>query len=189
MLGVRGLRNIGLSLALSEMVPLGRDGDELLTICLRRAVAARLIAEKLGDRSGEEHFTVGLFLEVGVLVYARDDIEKAADIARLPAAHRAVFERVEGIEPHNLAGAIIAQEFHLPEATVNAICRHHDATCPDDMTAKVAWLAERFAGAFEGGDVLTSRTEAERAGKNSGLTQQVVAQILTNLPNQVVLAA
>ncbi len=189
MLGVRGLRNIGLSLALSDMVPLGRDGDELLSICLRRAVAARLIAEKLGERSGDEHFTVGLFLEVGVLVYARDDISKAADIARLPAAHRAVFERVEGLSPHNASGAEIAKEFHLPDATVEAIRCHHDSACPDDSVAKVAWLAERFAGAFEGGDAVSSRAEAERAGGSAGLSSQAVTDVLTELPKQVVLAA
>ncbi|MEZ4222156.1 MAG: diguanylate cyclase [Polyangiaceae bacterium] len=189
LLGARGLRNIGLSLALSDMVPTGRDGDDLLALCLRRAVAARLIADALGDPNADEHFTVGLFLEVGMLAHARKDLARAADLARRPAAHRPILERADGLEPHDVLGASIASEFHLPTTTIAAIAHHHDAACPKEGSSRVAWLAERFAGAFEGADVASSRAEAERAGSECGLAEETVASILQQLPEQVVLAA
>ena len=189
MLGVRGLRNIGLSLAVSDMVPLGEDGDVLLAICLRRAVAARMIAEKLGERRADEHFTVGLFLEVGVLSYARDDVAKAGDIARRPAAYRTLFERAEEIEPHDAAGATIAADFHLPESTIVAIRHHHEAECPEGRTSQIAWAAERFAGAFEGGDVVSSRAQAEQAGVGIGLSEADADAILHAIPEQLTSAA
>ncbi len=66
-IGVRGLRTLGLSLAISDMVPAGADGMLLLGNSLRRAVVAQLIAKKLGHRDVDEFFTAGLFLEVGLL--------------------------------------------------------------------------------------------------------------------------
>ena len=43
LLGARGIRDIALALAVSDMVPLGPSGEVLMTICLRRASAAREI--------------------------------------------------------------------------------------------------------------------------------------------------
>ncbi len=189
MLGVRGLRNIGLSLAVSDMVPLGKDGDDLLAICLRRAVAARMIAEGLGEHYTDEHFTVGLFLEVGVLSYARADVSRAGDIARRPAAYRTLFERAEELDPHDVAGATIAAEFHLPKSTIAAIRHHHDTGCPKDRTAQIAWAAERFAGAFEGGDVVSSRAQAEQAAVRVGLSAVDADAILHAIPEQLISAA
>src|SRR5882724_4972328 len=91
-IGVRGLRTLGLSLAISDMVPAGADGMVLLGNSLRRAVVAQLIAKKLGHRDVDEFFTAGLFLEVGLLARARDDLPAAARVARLPAIDRVVFE-------------------------------------------------------------------------------------------------
>src|SRR5215510_5113697 len=50
LIGVRGLRNLALSLVVSDMVPVGPDANVLLANSLRRAVAARLIGEALGER-------------------------------------------------------------------------------------------------------------------------------------------
>jgi HD-like signal output (HDOD) protein len=94
-IGVRGLRTLGLSLAVSDMVPQGVDGQLLLGNSLRRAVAAQVIAKKMGQREVDEYFTAGLFLEVGLLARARDDLSAAARVARLPAADRVVFERAD----------------------------------------------------------------------------------------------
>src|ERR1041384_4021391 len=92
-IGVRGLRTLGLSLAVSDMVPAGADGATLLGNSLRRAVAAQLIAKKLGHREVDEFFTAGLFLEVGLLARARDDLAAAGRVARLPAMDRVGVER------------------------------------------------------------------------------------------------
>jgi diguanylate cyclase (GGDEF)-like protein len=88
LLGVRGLRNVALSLVVSDMVPPGEDADLLLVTALRRAVAARLVAEALDDRALDDAFTAGLFLEIGTLLRARTDLAGAASVARMPASHR-----------------------------------------------------------------------------------------------------
>ena len=75
MVGIRGLRSIGMSLALSDMVPVGDAGRILLANSLRRAVASQLLAQQLGKKDVDEFFTTGLFLEVGLLSRARDDLE------------------------------------------------------------------------------------------------------------------
>src|SRR6478609_5202909 len=54
MVGIRGLRGIGMSLALSDMVPVGDAGRILLGNSLRRAVASQLLAKQLGQKEVDE---------------------------------------------------------------------------------------------------------------------------------------
>src|SRR3954462_10721987 len=44
LVGIRGLRSIGMSLALSDMIPVGDDGRVLMANSLRRAVASQFLA-------------------------------------------------------------------------------------------------------------------------------------------------
>src|SRR4051812_17554245 len=148
-IGVRGLRSLGLSLAISDMVPAGVDGMVLLGNSLRRAVVAQLIAKKLGHRDVDEFFTAGLFLEVGLLARARDDLTGAARVARLPAMDRVLFERSEHGTDHAMRGAELAKAFLLPNELVEAVALHHDPHMPEAPLAKVAWVAERVAAIWE----------------------------------------
>src|SRR6185436_6109244 len=84
LLGIRGLRNIGLNLALTDMVPRGESANLLLTACLKRATACRLLAQASGQRDLDAHFTAGLFLDVGLLSRARTDPRGTEEVARLP---------------------------------------------------------------------------------------------------------
>ncbi len=184
-IGVRGLRTLGLSLAVSDMVPSGPDGQTLLSNSLRRAVAAQLIAKKLGQREVDEYFTAGLFMEVGLLARARDDLAAAARVARLPAMDRVVFERAEQGTDHAVRGADLAKAFMLPAELVEAVARHHDPIMPEAPLAKVAWVAERVAAVWEGGDVPASQAEAARALVAIGIADRDVAEILEKLPGLV----
>jgi diguanylate cyclase (GGDEF)-like protein len=189
LLGIRGLRNVGLSLAVSDMVPLGKDSEVLLANSLRRAVAARLIAERLKLAQSDELFTIGLFLEVGILALARSQLAAAADIARTPAAHRCVYERADGLAPHPQRGAELAQSFQLPEQALEAIRRHHDPEPPVEPVAKIAWVAERVAAVFEGGEIGRVRGEAIAALGALGLQAAVADELLKSLPELVTGAA
>jgi diguanylate cyclase (GGDEF)-like protein len=187
LLGVRGLRNVALSLIVGDMVPLGADGNALLTISLRRAAAARLIGEALGERALDDAFTAGLFLEIALLARARDDLAGAAQVARMPAAHRPIIERSFGFADHAKAGAKLAGDMQLPQSIVEAVARHHDPVAPAAQFAKIMWAAERVAAAWEGGDVERIRDDARRAltsvgvpgAKIEGIFQRV-PEILTN---------
>src|SRR6187402_2739431 len=133
MVGIRGLRSIGMSLALSDMVPLGDAGRTLLGNSLRRAVAAQLLAAQLGQKEVDEYFTIGLFLEVGLLSRAREDLSGAAEVARLPALHRVMHERAAGLLDHPAAGAALAATFMLPAHVENAVLEHHAEHPPQEL--------------------------------------------------------
>lgn len=184
-IGVRGLRTLGLSLAVSDLIPAGSDGQILLGNSLRRAVAAQLIAKKLGHRDVDEYFTAGLFLEVALLARARDDLAAAAKIARLPASDRVVFERAESGTDHALRGAELTRAFMLPPELIEAVALHHDPVMPDTQLAKVAWVAERVAAIWEGGDVPSAQAEAARALVAIGMADRDVVELLEKLPSLV----
>jgi diguanylate cyclase (GGDEF)-like protein len=189
MVGIRGLRTLGMSLALSDMVPLGEAGQILLGNSLRRAVASQLLAQRLGEKQVDEFFTTGLFLEVGLLARARDNLEGAAEVARLPALHRVMHERAAGLPEHTVAGALLASEFMLPLHVEMAVLQHHDEMPPAGTAPRIAWAAERLAALWEGGDPVQNRKAAIEAVLALGLTQEDAQFALKNLPDLVMAAA
>jgi two-component system, cell cycle response regulator len=189
MVGIRGLRTIGMSLALSDMVPVGEAGQTLLGNSIRRAVASQLLAQRLGQKDVDEFFTTGLFLEVGVLARARENLEAAAEVARLPARHRVMHERAAGHEDHPTVGAALAASFMLPEHMTAAVSQHHADKPPEGVQSRVAWAAERLAGLWEGGDPIQNRNSAIDAVLALGLTQEDAQFCLQRLPELVVATA
>lgn len=186
LIGVRGLRNLALSLVVSDMVPVGEDGGVLLANSLRRAVAARLLAEALGERQLDEFFTVGLFLEIGILHGARTDLRLSAEIARIPAAHRPAYERACGRLEHMQLGASLARSFKLPAEMADAVLHHHAAQVPANGTIpRVAWAAERIAGAFEAADLDAGREIALAATTAVGVPLKAAETILARIPELV----
>ena len=189
LLGIRGLRNIGLGLALSDMAPVSPESRLLLANCLRRAVAARLVAEQLAKRNLDEFFTVGLFLEVGLLSLARTDLARVAEVAGRPAAQRTVFERAAGLTPHPEKGAEVARSFHLPEQTAKAISHHHHDQPVDDELCRVAWAAERVAAVFEGGNTQQNHKTAVAALGAIGIGRAPAETLLAQVPERTTEAA
>jgi diguanylate cyclase (GGDEF)-like protein len=189
LLGVRGLRNIGLSLALTDMVPRNGQGDLLLSCCVRRATACRLLAQALKLPDPEGHFTTGLFLDVGFLSRARSDIAGAAQVVKLPARTRAVFERSLGLVDHVRLGGQVATQFQLPADVLDAIEHHHDATPPAPGLARLAWVAERIAALYEGGNADALRNEARAAMALLGLSNAAADQLAEQIPGLAAQAA
>ncbi len=181
--GIRGLRNLALSLSISEMAPVCEDGLQLLAVSVRRAVAARLLAEELGLPDLDAFFTAGLLLESGLLVWARESLEEAAHVARSPAASRVLLERAAGRVPHPLSGSALARDWNLCEEVALAIELHHAEEPPSaPPVARVLWAAERVAAVFEGGDVARERAEAERACAVLGLGDERREAVFERLP-------
>ncbi len=185
LLGTRGLRNLGLSLALSDMVPAGQSTSALLAVCLRRAAAARCVARASRLFDPEEAFTLGLFLEVGLLTLARDDLPAAVSLASRPALDRTVLERADGLTPHPEVGAAIGEQFHLPPEMIDAIRRHHEPGAPAGAAARIAWCAERVAAAFEPGGALPGRNHALGSLLELGIGHADAKELLATLPGEV----
>jgi two-component system cell cycle response regulator len=189
LVGIRGMRSIGMSLALSDMIPVGEAGRILLGNSLRRAVASQLLAQRLGKKEVDESFTTGLFLEVGLLSRARDDLEGAAEVARLPALHRVMHERAAGLQDHAALGASLAANFMLPAHVEAAVSQHHAEQAPEALPSRVAWAAERLAALWEGGDPVLNRKAAIDAVLTLGLNASDAETTIQQLPELVVASA
>jgi len=189
LLGIRGLRNIGLNLALTDMVPRSESGSLLLTTCLRRATAARLLAQAAGCRELDGYFTTGLFLDVGLLSRARNDARGTAELARLPARNRVIFERSLGLVDHAELGCSLAADFHLAPDVMEAIAGHHDASPPEAELARLAWVAERVAARFEAGNTAELVEEARAAVGLLGLSGAKADEVMKQVPALAAAAA
>jgi diguanylate cyclase (GGDEF)-like protein len=189
LLGIRGIKNLALGLVLSDMVPVGADGEALLGNSLRRAVACRLLAEAMGERQTDDYFMSGLLLEVGLLMRARADLRGAAEIARAPSEHRCVLERALGSAEHPSAGAELVRSFGLPETVAEAVLHHHDADPANGRMPAVAWAAERIAAVWERGDLARNQAIAVAAAQRVGLTEAQVEGILKRVPTLVTAVA
>lgn len=186
-LGIRGLRNVALGLAVGGMAQRAPEARVLLANALRRAVAARGIAEALGMRDAETFFTTGLLLDVGLLRIGQRDLEAAVSVARLPSAQRVVLERARGRVSHVQEGAEFAQSLGLPPMVIDAIGQHHAPAMPEgDPALRIAWAAERVAAVFEGGSVDSLREQALEAITKLGGSQSSLDALLRDVPVHVV---
>jgi diguanylate cyclase (GGDEF)-like protein len=187
LLGVGGVRNIALEACIEQVAPpsAAPGHEELFGLCLRRGVAARLCAEKLGRSNLHDCFLVGLLLDAGLIEQSGENMESAMGLARSPASMRVVLAAAAGEEEHPQRGAHMAEAMQLDAETVEAIARHHDVNPPGMALGDVAWLAERIAAVFEGGDAALHRRHAVQAGERLGLSAAEIDEILGALPKRV----
>ena len=185
LLGIRGMRTLGLSLMVAGLGPSGEGSETLLGNCLRRALIARELAELTNVKDANPYFTVGLLLEAGLLASAKKDLAHAAYVAQAPAAHRVVHERVGGFKPHPELGAELATSYGLGKEVVDAIAQHHDQEIPSEPLARVAWAAERCAAVYEGGDIANQRTLAQHAIGALGVRADQLDPLISRVPNMV----
>jgi diguanylate cyclase (GGDEF)-like protein len=172
LLGIRGTRNLALGMCVMELTPAGSDGRVLLSICLRRAVIAKLLAETLKRPNPDDYFTMGMLLEIGLLVKARTDLKSAVHFASAAANTRVTLERAAGQEDHAKLGARLARSWQLGEEISKALLFHHSRTPTASPFSELAWLTELAAGVFENGDAVKSRSQlvvaAHRFGRDIG---------------------
>ena len=189
LLGIRGTRNLALGMCVIDMSPRGEDGDALLAVCLRRGVAGKLLAEKLGRSNVDDHFTLGLLLDVGLLVKARNALHNAADLARSPGHDRVTLERAAGQEDHATLGGRLARSWQLGEEIAHAILNHHGRVMPSAPLGAAAWLMECLANVFESADVAGSRVRAIEAASTLDVSGNVIDEILNEMPQALTDAA
>lgn len=185
LIGPRGLRNLALSLIVSDLVPNSPDGSILLVQSLRRAAAARLLAESLEMPNHDVCFSTGLLLEIGVLSRAQKDLQGSLKSAHQSCEHRILLETASGAQPHCETGARLVQGIGLPQSTIDAILHHHDPEPPEEPLARLCWAAERIAGAFESGAIVRAKENAIRAATRIGVSTERAMDILRLLPERV----
>jgi len=189
LLGIRGTRNLALAMCVADMAPKSPAGDCLLTVCFRRGVTAKLLAEKLGRGNIDDYFALGILLDVGLLVKARNDAEACAEVARSPARTRITLERAAGQEDHAKLGARLARSWQLGEEIANAIEQHHDRVAPSSQLGAAAWLTETMAAVFESGEASKSRSQAIEAAVSIKVPANTVDEILRGAPQSLSSAA
>ncbi|MBX2797236.1 MAG: diguanylate cyclase [Myxococcales bacterium] len=169
-LGVRSLRNYALchtARCCAASGDLGEfDLNQFWEDCVRRAVAAELLAEHLHGVDPREAFTVGLLLEVGVVVLmmahpehagAWGDVQHAEPIVRL-SQELVLFGRT-----HADTNAELAEEWQLPDEIALPLIHHHNA---DSVPTPLRDMARVAAGAETLASVLSShdkRSTLDRA--------------------------
>ena len=185
LLGVRGMRTLGLSLMVTSLGPPEAGSEILLANCLRRAIIARELALFIKCKDPDPYFTTGLLLDAGLLASAKKDIERAVYIASAPAIYRVVHERVAGFVPHPQLGSEIAGNYGLGSEMIEALARHHDVAIPQETMAQVAWVAERCAAVFEGGDIVHHRQMAKQAAEILSITAEQLDDVTARVPAMV----
>lgn len=186
LLGIRGLRNLALSLLVAGFDNGKSQGNSLLLAnCLRRAILARDLGRAFGSVDSDTLFTAGLFLDVGLMLEAKEKPELALEMGASPAPWRVTCERAAGLVPHPERGAQLAAEYGLSEVIIEALTHHHDVEPPFDRTCATAWLAERCASIYEGGDTDTHRRGIGEAAKKIGFPEGNIDAILKGVPPKV----
>jgi len=155
-LGQRALRNLVLCIAVRDALKgvqiANFSSEQFAEDSLRRAVAASLLAEFAGlDR--EEAFTAGLLQDFGLMVLF------------VAQPHAGVsFNELRGMDPqgrlasecahfcmsHDTAGAMIAEQWELPEDLREAIATHHlDDVAQSTAMIKTLRCADWLAAVYE----------------------------------------
>lgn len=189
LLGIRGTRNLALATCVTDMAPRSPEGDAIITVCLRRAVTAKLLAEKLGRPNTDDYFTLGLLMEVGLLVKARADLKAAAEMARAPASTRVMLEKAAGQEDHTQLAQRLARAWMFELELTAALERHHDKLPPRTNYGAAAWMTEHLASVYESNDVVKSHLAAVEAGTVLEISAADVDAVLKQIPHALKHAA
>ena len=162
LLGHRTLRNMVLCLSMRDVlagdVLHGLDTGPLRDAALRRAVAARVLCERVGG-AADECFTLGLLQDLGLLAMFRACPEHIGLWTRFMAAdpgERYDLEREVFGVTHDDVGSLLANAWHLPQTLADAIGEHHRLRraqgAQASLMCRVAWTADWIAALFEPGD-------------------------------------
>ena len=196
-LGRRAMRNLVLCIAVRDTLKATRnanfDGEQFAEDALRRAVAARMLAEYTG-LDLEEAFTAGLLQDFGLMVLfvALPQTElRLAELRVLDPERRRTMERTRFPLGHDVAGALIAEQWGLPEDLREAIATHHDdAAVRESALARTLHCADWLCAVYEvderGACLATCRS---LLGDLLGLQAEQVDACLAKLPQELDKAA
>ncbi len=160
--------------------------------CVATGAAAEIIARYLtGSRRGSESaFVAGLLHDVGKLIIARnssEDFGKAVWIASGTNGDMRFAERKVFGTDHATVGALLAQEWRIPEAIGRPIGQHHDMNPGADPMVLAVSGANLLSKAMYGGyltdcKVQVSAAEVTRA---CGLEESALQSVASEVPQRL----
>lgn len=160
--------------------------------CVATGAAAEIISTHLTGtrRGGESAFVAGLLHDVGKLIIARnspDQFAKAVWIATDTNADMCFAERKIFGTDHAMVGALLAQEWRIPEAIGLPIGQHHNL----DPGASPGVIAVRganlLAKAMYGGYLTDCAVQvtAEEVIRASGLDEATLQKVVAAIPQRL----
>ena len=165
-LGVRTVRNYALCHAAQSCAKAAKlkdfDLDAFWEDSLRRAVAAELLAEVVGELEPHEAFTIGLLMELGVvalLMQAPDQVDAWCDIRYAEPSVRLAAERKLFGATHVEVNVQLARDWGLPDGLAMPLIHHH---APEEAPVEFR-LASAIAGGAEVMATVLSRDEKRDA--------------------------
>lgn len=167
-LGARQIRNMAVMHAMrvmSENMDVGAfDVDAFWEHSLRRAIATRLVAERVGFRDPLEAFTVGLIMDLGTLAMAAarpGDGELLQRFSTYPADRRLELERQLTGRDHAEVFVELARAWAIPEDMVDAVRGHHQRVTGRGDLADCVRLGDLLADVYQARAVDAARDAAE----------------------------
>ena len=159
---------------------------------LRRAAAARCLADRLRIPNSEEIFTLGLCQNLGVLVHVQQNPALAAPLAAArdkPAAVRLKLEEQLDGQRHDDLAYDFLNGWKFPEDLVIPIRYHHrPGAAPKQYAtrAKLAYAAEALADLFEVADKHGAIKTASMATRAAGMASMMNLKSLMDQVSVVV---
>ncbi|MDP2307523.1 MAG: GGDEF domain-containing protein [Pseudomonadota bacterium] len=200
-LGMRAVRNLAVCFAVRESLEnSGLRSEDLLHFwedCLRRAVAARLLAP-YAQAQPDEAFTAGLLQDFGIIALLRVRRDLIPDWGKLrnflPKPRRERELAVFGMT-HDQVARILAMRWGLPDSLVLALAFHHDVENGEVPSAhrglaRVCSLADTVAAVFTAKDKRIALADAHAAlAAAYKLPRESVDALLASISREVDQAA
>ncbi len=150
LLGRARLEPIVLSLAVRDSVPMPDvgcfDPEEFWRLSARRASLARFLAHQLHPVTETEAFTAGLLQDMAIPVLV--EIKKKEYCKILDEYYESKTVNLDELErtafnfDHQMVGALMAEQWELPEYLINSIAGHHSGSDVDAAIYLVSFMRE-----------------------------------------------
>ena len=162
MLGVNTVKNLVLSVAILQQLPLKKPFGRLSSVSFwEHSVAVGVIAKRLAEFKGvdltaqEDYFVGGLLHDLGKIPLHQQFATETHQAMRLARQHRWTAVEAESVIfgfDHSMVGALIARRWRLSPAFVDVLAYHHRPAESPDNNAQLVFmvaLADLYARSLE----------------------------------------
>ncbi|MEI6913859.1 MAG: HDOD domain-containing protein [Armatimonadota bacterium] len=160
--------------------------------CVATGAAAEIISRHLtgSKRGGESAFVAGLLHDIGKLIIARnapDQFAKAVWIATDTNADMCFGERKVFGTDHSTVGALLAQEWRIPEAIAGPVGLHHSTDTDASPVVISVRGANVLSKAMYGGYLTDCKIQvtAAEVTEACGLNEETIRAVAQEVPQRL----